>query len=351
MKKIHDLNIESYSPITPPKLYREDIKISDASREVVSESREIISNIIAGRDKRILLIAGPCSIHDIDAGLEYAEKLNELSNEVRNFYIVMRVYFEKPRTTVGWKGLINDPDLNNTFNMDKGYRKARSFLGGVTSMGMPTATEFLDPFTPQYLADFVSWGAIGARTTESQTHRQMASGLSMPIGFKNGTGGSIQIAVDAMIAARDKHAFLGITEEGQTCIIHTSGNKYSHLILRGSTQGTNFDEKNISDALSLVESQGMNPTVVVDCSHANCGKDHKKMNIAFRELIRQRANNINPGIVGIMLESHIKEGNQKLKDPKDLSYGVSITDPCINLEETVDLVKEADQKLDSSTNL
>ena len=348
MKKIHDLNIESYSPITPPQIYREDVAISDFSSKVVAESREAVSKIIDGQDKRILLITGPCSIHDVDAGLEYASRLTELSKEVKNFYIVMRVYFEKPRTTVGWKGLINDPDLDNTFKLDKGYRKARAFLAGVTSMGMPTATEFLDPFTPQYLADFVSWGAIGARTTESQTHRQMASGLSMPIGFKNGTGGSIQIAVDAMTAARDEHAFLGINEQGQSCIIHTTGNKYSHLILRGSTQGTNFDEKSVSDALSLVESQGMNPTVVVDCSHANCGKDHKKMNIAFKELIRQRSKKINPGIVGIMLESHINEGNQKLSDPADLAYGVSITDPCINWEETVELIKEADQEIESS---
>ena len=348
MKKIHDLNIESYSPITPPQIYREDVAISDFSSKVVAESRETVSKIIDGQDKRILLITGPCSIHDVDAGLEYASRLAELSKEVKNFYIVMRVYFEKPRTTVGWKGLINDPDLDNTFKLDKGYRKARTFLAGVTSMGMPTATEFLDPFTPQYLADFVSWGAIGARTTESQTHRQMASGLSMPIGFKNGTGGSIQIAVDAMTAARDEHAFLGINEQGQSCIIHTTGNKYSHLILRGSTQGTNFDEKSVSDALSLVESQGMNPTVVVDCSHANCGKDHKKMNIAFKELIRQRSKKINPGIVGIMLESHINEGNQKLSDPAELTYGVSITDPCINWEETVELIKEADQEIESS---
>ena len=348
MKKIHDLNIESYSPITPPQIYREDVAISDFSSKVVAESRETVSKIIDGQDKRILLITGPCSIHDVDAGLEYASRLTELSKEVKNFYIVMRVYFEKPRTTVGWKGLINDPDLDNTFKLDKGYRKARAFLAGVTSMGMPTATEFLDPFTPQYLADFVSWGAIGARTTESQTHRQMASGLSMPIGFKNGTGGSIQIAVDAMTAARDEHAFLGINEQGQSCIIHTTGNKYSHLILRGSTQGTNFDEKSVSDALSLVESQGMNPTVVIDCSHANCGKDHKKMNIAFKELIRQRSKKINPGIVGIMLESHINEGNQKLSDPAELAYGVSITDPCINWEETVELIKEADQEIESS---
>ena len=348
MEKIQDINIETYSPITPPELYRSEVPMSDKSKRVVIESRKVVSDIIHGRDKRVLLIAGPCSIHDVEAGIEYAKKLNAFKKEIKNFYLVMRVYFEKPRTTVGWKGLINDPDLDNTFKMDKGYRKARKFLDSVTSLGLPTATEFLDPFTPQYLADFVSWGAIGARTTESQTHRQMASGLSMPIGFKNGTGGSVQMAVDAMVAAHDKHAFLGINEKGQSCIIHTNGNKYSHVILRGSTQGTNYDEKSVSDALSLVQKQGMNPTVVVDCSHANCGKDHKKMNIAFKELVRQRSRNINPGIVGIMLESHLNEGNQKLENPSDLRYGVSITDPCINWNETVDLVREADELLEKS---
>ena len=347
MEKIRDLNIKDYSPITPPKVFMDEIPISDSSKKVVSNSREIISNIVHGKDKRFLLITGPCSIHDVEAGLEYAKLLNEFSKKIKNFYIVMRVYFEKPRTTVGWKGLINDPDLNNTFDMDKGLKKARTFLNDVTNLGMPTATEFLDPFTPQYLADFVSWGAIGARTTESQTHRQMASGLSMPIGFKNGTGGSIQIAVDAMGAAQGEHAFLGINEIGQSSIIHTSGNKYSHLILRGSTQGTNFDEKSVSDAINLVRNQGMHPSVVVDCSHANCGKDHKKMNISFKELVRQKSNNINPGLAGLMLESFIHEGNQKLEDPKNLKYGVSITDPCIDWDETVELITEADKKLES----
>tara|TARA_B100000900_G_scaffold394602_1_gene392191 strand:- start:89 stop:1135 length:1047 start_codon:yes stop_codon:yes gene_type:complete len=347
MEKIRDINIKNYSPITPPKVFMDEIPISDKAKKVVAESRDIISNIVHGKDKRFLLITGPCSIHDVDAGLEYAKLLTDFSKKIKNFYIVMRVYFEKPRTTVGWKGLINDPDLNNTFDMDKGLRKARTFLNEVTSLGMPTATEFLDPFTPQYLADFVSWGAIGARTTESQTHRQMASGLSMPIGFKNGTGGSIQIAVDAMGAAQGEHAFLGINDEGQSSIIHTSGNKFSHLILRGSTQGTNFDEKSVSDSISLVSNQGMHPSVVVDCSHANCGKDHKKMNIAFKELVRQKANNINPGLAGIMLESFINEGNQKLENPNDLKYGVSITDPCINWNETVELISEADKKLET----
>ena len=348
MEKLQDVRIESYSQITPPRVYREDIPVSQDSKNLVIESRKIVSDIIHGKDERMLLITGPCSIHDVDAGIEYAKKLRELKERLKNFYIVMRVYFEKPRTTVGWKGLINDPDLNNTFNMDEGYRKARTFLSGVTSLGIPTATEFLDPFTPQYLADFVSWGAIGARTTESQTHRQMASGLSMPIGFKNGTGGSVQIAVDAMVAAQGKHAFLGIDEDGQSCIIHTSGNPYSHLILRGSTQGTNYDENSIGNALSLVKKEGIVPTVVVDCSHANCGKDHKKMSIAFKELIRQKTNKINPGLVGIMLESHINEGSQKLDEPSKLSFGVSITDPCINWQETVDLVEEADSQIEVS---
>jgi len=348
MEKIRDINIKDYSPITPPKVFIDEIPISEKSKNVVSESRNIISNIVHGKDNRILLITGPCSIHDVEAGLEYAKLLTEFSKSINNFYIVMRVYFEKPRTTIGWKGLINDPDLNNTFNMDKGLRKARTFLNDVTSLGMPTATEFLDPFTPQYLADFVSWGAIGARTTESQTHRQMASGLSMPVGFKNGTGGSVQIAVDAMGAAQGEHAFLGINEDGQSSIIHTSGNKYSHLILRGSTQGPNFDEKSVADSLNLVHNQGMHPSVVVDCSHANCGKDHKKMNIAFKELVRQKVNDLNPGLVGMMLESFINEGNQKLENPNNLKYGVSITDPCINWEETVELISKADKELESS---
>ena len=340
--------VEKFDLITPNDVISE-YPLTDEISKLVYGTRNEASQILHGKDDRVIIVCGPCSIHDPKSALEYAHLLKEAKESLNtNLLVIMRVYFEKPRTTVGWKGLINDPDLDNTFKLDKGYRKARAFLAGVTSMGMPTATEFLDPFTPQYLADFVSWGAIGARTTESQTHRQMASGLSMPIGFKNGTGGSIQIAVDAMTAARDEHAFLGINEQGQSCIIHTTGNKYSHLILRGSTQGTNFDEKSVSDALSLVESQGMNPTVVVDCSHANCGKDHKKMNIAFKELIRQRSKKINPGIVGIMLESHINEGNQKLSDPAELAYGVSITDPCINWEETVELIKEADQEIESS---
>ena len=347
--QIHNTNIASEAVITSPNNLSKKLPITQKGKRNIMAGRKVVSDILSRKDSRLIVIVGPCSIHNLEAAKEYAHKLKTLSEELKeSLYIVMRVYFEKPRTTVGWKGLINDPDLDNTFKMDKGYRKARKFLDNVTSLGLPTATEFLDPFTPQYLADFVSWGAIGARTTESQTHRQMASGLSMPIGFKNGTGGSVQMAVDAMVAAHDKHAFLGINEKGQSCIIHTNGNKYSHVILRGSSQGTNYDEKSVSDALSLVQKQGMNPTVVVDCSHANCGKDHKKMNIAFKELVRQRSKKINPGVVGIMLESHLNEGNQKLENPSDLSYGVSITDPCINWQETVDLVREADELLETS---
>ena len=341
--------ILSREELSTPEEITEEIPLSKDVSKLVFGARRNISKILHNLDDRLVVVVGPCSIHDPTSAIEYANLLKEFSPSVEEeILIVMRVYFEKPRTTIGWKGLINDPDLNNTFNMDKGLRKARTFLNDVTSLGMPTATEFLDPFTPQYLADFVSWGAIGARTTESQTHRQMASGLSMPVGFKNGTGGSVQIAVDAMGAAQGEHAFLGINEDGQSSIIHTSGNKYSHLILRGSTQGPNFDEKSVADSLNLVNNQGMHPSVVVDCSHANCGKDHKKMNIAFKELVRQKVNDLNPGLVGMMLESFINEGNQKLENPNNLKYGVSITDPCINWEETVELISKADKELESS---
>ena len=252
----------------------------------------------------------------------------------------MRVYFEKPRTTVGWKGLINDPNLDGTFDMQTGLTRARGFLIEVLKLGLPAGTEFLDPFTPQYLADLISWGAIGARTTESQTHRQMASGLSMPIGYKNGTGGTLQIAVDAMTAARSPHAFLGIDMDGRASIVNTAGNKAQHLILRGGASRPNYDEESVTMAGSLLEAAGLRPNVVIDCSHANSNKDHNRQPIVFREALRQR-NEGNKGLIGVMLESHLNEGNQSLGDPKDLKYGVSITDACINWETTEELLREA----------
>ena len=289
---------------------------------------------------------GPCSIHDTKAGIQYAEKLKELADKVsKNIYIVMRVYFEKPRTTVGWKGLINDPDLNGSYNIPKGIETAREFLSEVTKIGLPTATEFLDPFTPQYIGDLVSWGAIGARTAESQTHRQMASGLSMPIGFKNGTGGSVQLAIDGMIACEGEHAFLGIDDDGKTSIVITKGNKANHIILRGGVSGPNYDKDSINEAQELLKKNNLVPNIVVDCAHANSNKDHNMQPIVFKEVIEQRLAG-NEKIIGIMLEGNINPGNQSLGNIEDLEFGVSITDKCVGWEKTEEIILEANNLLD-----
>ena len=340
--RIKNLNVASISPLKPPSEYLAEIPISKDVADLVFKSRIEISDIVAGRDQRLLVITGPCSIHDEKAGLEYAEKLVKLADEIsENVMVVMRVYFEKPRTTVGWKGLINDPNLDGTCNMAEGLRRARRFLMDICEIGLPCATEFLDPFTPQYIADLVSWGAIGARTAESQTHRQLASGLSMPIGFKNGTGGSIQLAVDGMIAAQSQHAFLGIDDAGGAAVVQTTGNADCHIVLRGSSNGTNYDTEHVAIAQKFLIDNGMSPNLVIDCSHANCGKDHTKQPPAFRDVLQQRADG-NKGIIGLMLESHLNAGNQSLNsDASTLKYGVSITDPCIDWATTEDLLREA----------
>ena len=296
----------------------------------------------------MMLIVGPCSIHDTKAGIEYAGRIKELSDRVKDrILVVMRVYFEKPRTALGWKGLINDPNLNGTYDVSNGLAIAREFLLKVNEIGLPTAIEWLDPFTPQYLGDLVAWGAIGARTTESQTHRLVASGLSMPIGFKNGTGGSVQIAVDGIIAARSEHVFLGIDDEGAGSIVHTTGNPACHLILRGGKDGPNYDAKSITSAMGNLAGSGLEPNLVVDCSHANSNKDHRVQPVVFRDVIEQRVAGTT-GIVGLMLESHLFEGSQNLgDDPSDLKYGVSITDACCGWDETVMLVTEAYERLGS----
>ena len=292
-------------------------------------------------------MVGPCSIHDTVAGLEYAKKLKVLADKVKkNIFVVMRVYFEKPRTTVGWKGLINDPDLNGTFNIPKGIDIAREFLSEVTKIGLPTATEFLDPFTPQYIGDLVSWGAIGARTAESQTHRQMASGLSMPIGFKNGTGGSVQLAIDGMIACNGEHAFLGIDNEGKTSVVITTGNSANHVILRGGASGTNYDSKSVKEAQEILKKNNLEPNIVVDCSHGNSNKDHNRQPIVFKDVIDKRLSG-NDKIIGIMLESNINPGNQSLgNNIDDLDYGVSITDKCVGWEKTEETIMDANSLLD-----
>lgn len=340
-----NIRVTDLKPLSPPRAYLDNQPITPKIANIVTETRTAIENIGNNADPRMVMLVGPCSIHDEKAGLEYAKLLAPLAEKVKDtILVVMRVYFEKPRTTVGWKGLINDPNLDGTFDMHTGLKRARAFLLEIGDLGLAAGTEFLDPFTPQYLADLISWGAIGARTTESQTHRQMASGLSMPIGYKNGTGGSCQIAVDAMLAARSSHAFLGIDMEGRAAVVNTAGNPAQHLILRGGATGPNYDEDSVASASALLEIGGLLPNIVIDCSHANSSKDHNRQPIVFRETVRQRTAG-NDGIIGLMLESHINAGNQSLGDPADLKYGVSITDACIDWETTEELLLEAHSKL------
>jgi 3-deoxy-7-phosphoheptulonate synthase len=311
--------------------------------------REEVCRILSGEDSRLLVVVGPCSIHDPASCLEYAGRLKELSVEVADrMQLVMRVYFEKPRTTVGWKGLINDPHLNDTFDIEAGLRRARKLLLEVNELGVPAATEMLEPITPQYIADLLTLASIGARTTESPTHRQMASGLSMPVGFKNGTDGELQIAIDAMQAARHPHAFVGINEQGSTSIVQTSGNPWGHLILRGGRSGTNYSSDQLRQARERLSAVGLSPRVLVDCSHANSNKDFRKQSIAWQDVIHQRVQG-EEAAIGLMLESHLHEGTQKLdKDPSKLKYGVSITDGCIGWEETRELILSAHEQLASA---
>lgn len=342
MPQIKNLNIDSITHLETPKQFVERLPLTSLMEDTVTSGRQEILDIVSGKDDRLLLIVGPCSIHDTKAGLEYAQRLKKLADEVKDsVLVVLRVYFEKPRTTVGWKGLINDPHLNGTFDVATGLTMAREFLLDVLALGLPTATEWLDPITPQYLADAVCWGAIGARTVESQTHRQLASGLSMPIGYKNGTGGSIQIAVDAMLAAQEPHVFLSVEEDGKVSIVKTKGNLGGHIVLRGGTSGPNYDPSAIMRATGILKAAGFEPHLVVDCSHANSGKDHRRQPVVFRDVLQQRTTG-NRDIVGMMLESHLKSGSQKANaDPSKMQYGVSITDACVDWENTEELVREA----------
>ena len=341
-----DVNVESTEPLISPVGLVEELPLTADVEAVVLEGRRQIQAVLRGDDPRFMVIMGPCSIHDEAAGIEYAERLKELQEELSDrILFVMRVYFEKPRTTVGWKGMIYDPYLNDSFDIGEGLRRARRILLKVGEMGIYTATEFLDPIVPQYLAGLVSWAAIGARTTESQTHRQMASGLSMPVGFKNGTDGDAQIAVDAMISAQSAHAFLGIDHFGQTCIVHTNGNPYGHLVLRGGRAGPNFGADAISAAQAQLNKAGVLSQVLVDCSHGNSNKDHTLQNIALNSIIEQRAAG-NADIIGCMLESNLNPGSQSLNGSiEDLKYGVSITDACIGWDETEALLRDAHAKL------
>ncbi len=308
----------------------------------VAEHRETCRRILRGEDPRLLVIVGPCSIHDPVSALDYARRLADLAKEVEGkLFLVMRVYFEKPRTTVGWKGLINDPYLNDSGDMQHGIKVARQLLLDVAALGLPAATEVLDPIMPQYIADLISWSAIGARTTESQTHREMASGLSMPVGFKNGTDGSIQTAIDAMRSSRSAHSFLGIDQEGMTSIIKTAGNPDGHLVLRGGRDGVNYHANQTADAAAKLKAAGVPTAIMIDCSHANSGKDPARQPEVWNSILEQRASG-RTDIVGAMIESHLEFGAQNLgDDPSALRYGVSITDACLDWESTAELLRKA----------
>ncbi len=346
MRIVDNINVSSFSPLVPPRNLREQLPLNEQAVENIAVGREEIAAILEKRDLRMLVITGPCSIHDPDAALEYAQRLHVLKQELADrLFIVMRVYFEKPRTTVGWKGLINDPDMNDSYNIEKGLLKARALLLRLAEAGVPAASEVLDPIIPQYIADLLSWVSIGARTSESQTHREMASGLSMPVGFKNNTDGYLRTAIDAVISSGRPHHFLGIDESGFTCVVHTRGNKLGHVILRGGRSGPNYDPVSIISVEEQMRAAGLEPRIIVDCSHANCGKRPRLQAHVLRDVVQQRVEG-NSSIVGVMLESNLQEGCQKVGENIDaLRYGCSITDPCIDWETTETLLREVHHKL------
>jgi 3-deoxy-7-phosphoheptulonate synthase len=334
--------------ISPNEL-KARLPMTERSNHTVVAGRHALCEILKGKDSRLIVVVGPCSIHDERSALEYARQLAPIAERVRStMHVVMRVYFEKPRTIVGWKGLINDPALDGTFDIATGLQRARALLLAIAEMGVYAATEMLEPITPQYVADLVSWASIGARTTESQTHRQMASGLSMPVGYKNGTDGNLEIAVQAMQAARHPHSFLGIDAEGRTCIINTTGNPWGHLILRGGRSGPNYDAESVRTASQTLAAAGLSAGLMIDCSHANSEKDYTRQALVWKDAIAQSATGESP-ILGLMLESNLHEGNQKLTaDLSQLKYGVSITDGCIGWNQTADLLLSAHDRLSSA---
>ncbi|MEI8032152.1 MAG: 3-deoxy-7-phosphoheptulonate synthase [Chlorobiaceae bacterium] len=340
MEQLHDLRVSRIIRLSSPKALKEKLPVDERVAETVVSGRREVENILTGKDSRMLVIVGPCSIHDETAALEYAAKLAVLQRELQeDLCILMRVYFEKPRTTVGWKGFINDPHLDDTYDIEHGLYHARKLLIAINELGLPAATEFLDPITPQYVADVVSWAAIGARTIESQTHRQMASGLSMPVGFKNSTDGRINVAVDAIRSAMSPHSFLGIDQEGRSSVITTKGNPFGHLVLRGGEK-PNYDAQSIALAESWIEKAGLEQSLLVDCSHANSGKKHQQQLKVWEDILAQKEAG-NKSIAGVMIESNICEGNQPFpEDPDKLRYGVSITDECISWVETERMLRQ-----------
>jgi 3-deoxy-7-phosphoheptulonate synthase len=335
-----DLRIEDISDLVPPSVFMKQMALDAAGEDFVTRSRQINQDIMMGRDDRLLVVVGPCSIHDAKSALEYAGLLKEARGKYSaDLELVMRVYFEKPRTTVGWKGFINDPNLDESFDINTGLREARRLLVQIATMGVPAGTEFLDVITPQYIADVVSWGAIGARTTESQVHRQLASGLSMPVGFKNGTDGNIQIALDAIAAAGGAHVFLSVTKHGTAAIVQTRGNEACHVILRGGKASPNYDAASVANAVEQLRARGLPPHLMVDCSHGNSLKDYRRQPLVAADVAAQIASG-STGITGVMIESHLCEGQQNVKPGQELKYGQSITDACVSWETTVGMLDE-----------
>ena len=345
MNKTYDVHVKSFTPMIAPDLLKEALPLSEKAGDTVLKGRKDVQNILRKKDPRLLVVAGPCSIHDEAAALDYAGRLKHLSKAVKEtIVLVMRVYFEKPRTTVGWKGLTNDPFLDGTCDMMEGLRRTRKLLLDITEMGVPTGTEMLDPITPQYMAGLVSWAAIGARTTESQTHREMASGLSMPVGFKNCTDGGLSTAINAMIAAGSPQSFLGIDPHGRACVVATTGNPYTHLVMRGGVR-PNYDSVSIRQAMNQLQGKGLSDAIIVDCSHANASKKYENQAIVWQDVINQRLDG-NDALVGMMLESNIEEGRQEnTGDLSTMTYGVSITDPCISWDTTEKFLRTAHERL------
>ncbi|MGL5805531.1 MAG: 3-deoxy-7-phosphoheptulonate synthase [Xenococcaceae cyanobacterium] len=340
MEKTSDLHVVETRPLLYPATLHYEYPITETAATLVTQTRQKIRHILHGEDRRMLVIVGPCSIHDVDAAIEYGKKLLPLRDRLKDsLEIVMRVYFEKPRTTTGWKGLINDPHIDNSFEINTGLRKARKLLLDLSLMGLPAATELLDPIVPQYIADLISWTAIGARTTESQTHREMASGLSMPVGFKNGTDGSLDSAINAMLSASRSHHFLGINYQGQASIVTTTGNPDGHVVLRGGQSGTNYDSSSVENAAKILATKNMNSRLMVDCSHGNSSKDYQRQPVVLDAIATQVATG-NSYLMGVMVESHLVAGNQAIPlDLKKLVYGQSITDACVNFDTTTTMLE------------
>lgn len=350
MQTTDNIRIKALRALIPPALLRDQLPVSEQSTQVVNQTRQHASDIIHGHDDRLLVVVGPCSIHDTEAALEYANKLKKLADELaEDLCIIMRVYFEKPRTTVGWKGLINDPELDGSFDINNGLYKARKLLNDVNHLGLPTGSEFLDTIIPQYISDLTSWSAIGARTSESQIHRELASGLSMPLGFKNGTTGNIQIAVDAVLAARHAHHFLGVSKDGIASIVKTAGNNDCHVILRGSQDSTNYDPQTIDTTLTKLTSSDLDPRLMIDCSHGNSQKDYNKQKQVIENIAEQISHG-NYAIMGAMIESNLLEGKQALQSSEPLNYGQSITDACIGWDDTITLLHTLARAVKSRRN-